>query len=330
MHENAGSAFNRVIHRSLPRLILSRLAQALATAALLATLCFGLVHALPGDLATRVAMARVGDDRLTAAAAERIRQEEGLDWTLLAQYGAWMARLATGDLGRSLVSRKPVSEELWHHGQYTLQLGLVGWLLSYVIALPLGIAAGFRPGGMIDRATSFFALLLASLPTFLIGIGLISFFALTLRWLPPAGFRTSAHMVLPALSLALGLAAYSVRIIRDAVVAVRAAFFMTFARLKGHSPARAFLQHGVRNAAIPVVVYAALQFAYVIDGFVVIETLFNYPGIGELLVKALIARDAPVIMGAGIVIGLAFALMNLAADLACRWLDPRTAARGAL
>ncbi len=327
---DAGRAFAASFHPSLPRFILGRLAQALATAALLATLCFALVQALPGDLALRVAMARAGDDRLTVASAERIRQEEGLDRPLLAQYGAWMARLAAGDLGRSLVSRKPVSEELWQHGQYTLQLGLIAWLLSYAIALPLGIAAGFRPGGVIDRITSFLALLLASLPTFLIGIGLITLFSLTLRWLPPAGFRTSAHLVLPALSVALGLAAYSVRIIRDAVVAVRAAFFMTFARLKGLSPAQALRHHGMRNAAIPVVVYAALQFAYVIDGFVVVETLFNYPGAGELLVRALIARDAPVIMGAGIVIGLTFALVNLLADLACRRLDPRTTARTAL
>jgi len=180
---------------------------------------------------------------------------------------------------------------------------------------------------VVDRATTGFAVTLASLPPFLTGIGLISVFALTLRWLPPAGFRSAAHMVLPALTLALGLAAFSVRIIRTAVVEVRSSFYLTFARIRGLPPAAAFRRHGVRNAAIPVATFAALQFAYVVDGFVVIETLFNYPGLGELLVKALLARDVPLIMGAGLLIGLLYAALNLLADLVCLWLDPRRMAR---
>ena len=307
----------------IPRIILGRLAQAIATAAVLATLCFSFVHALPGDLALRVAASRMGEDRVTQESADRIRKAEGLDRPLLVQYGDWMGRMARGDLGRSLLTGKPVWQELAWHGRFTLELGLIGWLLSYLIALPIGIAAGFRPGGWIDRVTNGLSVTLSSLPAFLLGIGLISLFALSLRWFPPAGFRTVSHMVLPAVTLALGLAAFSVRIVRNAVVDVREAFFMTFARLKGLSGAQAFRHHGMRNAAIPVVTYAAIQFAFVIDGFVVIETLFNYPGIGELLIKALIARDVPVIMGAGLVIGLAFALVNLLADVLCLWLDPR-------
>jgi peptide/nickel transport system permease protein len=307
----------------LLRVVGLRIGQALATAAVLASLCFVFVHALPGDLALRVAAARVGDERVTPETADRIRREEGLDRPLMVQYGQWMGNLAEGDLGRSLLSGKPVTQELAYHASFTLQLGLIGWLLSYLIALPLGIMAGIRPGGVVDRVTNALAVTLASLPTFLIGIGLITFFALTLRWLPPAGFRTGAHMVLPAFTLALSLVAFSIPVIRNAVVEVRSAFFMTYARVKGLTPAAAFRHHGVRNAAIPVVTYAALQFAFVIDGFVVIETLFNYPGLGELLVKALIARDVPVIMGAGLVIGFAFAVVSLLADLMRLWLDPR-------
>jgi peptide/nickel transport system permease protein len=307
----------------LARLVLARIGQALATAAVLASLCFAFVQALPGDLALRVAAARVGEDRLTPEITERIRREEGLDRPVMVQYGQWIARLAQGDLGRSLLSGKPVVEELAYHATFTLQLGLIGWLLSYVLALPLGIWAGMRPGGMVDRATDALAVTLASLPSFLVGIGLITLFALTLRWLPPAGFRTAQHMVLPAATLALSLVAFSIPVIRNAVCEVRQAFFMTYARVTGMSPAAAFRHHGIRNAAIPVVTFAALQFVFVIDGFVVIETLFSYPGLGELLVKALIARDVPVIMGAGLVIGLAFALVSLMADLARLWLDPR-------
>jgi peptide/nickel transport system permease protein len=308
---------------ALQRTIGARLAQALLTAWLVATLCFALTHALPGDTALRIAAARVGEDRLTQEMAERIRREEGLDRPVLVQYAQWMRRLAAFDLGRSMVSRKPVAEELAYHARFTLGLGAIGWGLSYIIALPLGVWAGSRPGGVVDRATTGFAVTLASLPPFLTGIGLISVFALTLRWLPPAGFRTEAHMVLPALTLALGLAAFSVRIIRTAVVEVRSSFYLTFARIRGLPFGVAFRRHGVRNAAIPVATFAALQFAYVVDGFVVIETLFNYPGLGELLVKALLARDVPLIMGAGLLIGLLYAALNLAADLVCLWLDPR-------
>jgi peptide/nickel transport system permease protein len=311
------------------RILAARLLQAVATALVLATLCFAFVHALPGDAALRIAAARMGEDRLTEAAVARIRQEEGLDRPLLLQYAHWVGRLAQGDFGRSLVTRQPVLDTLFEHARFTLGLGLAGWALSYLLALPIGVAAGMRPGRWLDRATQGLAVLLASTPTFLIGIGLISVFALSLRWLPPAGYRTGWHMVLPALTLALGLAAYSVRVIRNAVVDVRAAFFMTFAEMRGLSPAGAFRRHGVRNAAVPVVTFMALQMGYVVDGFVVIETLFNYPGLGDLLVRSLLARDIPMIMGAGILIGLMFALANLVADLACFWLDPRQRLRPA-
>jgi peptide/nickel transport system permease protein len=305
----------------------TRAAQAALTAWLLATLCFAFIHALPGDMALRVAAARVGDERVTIETTERIRREEGLDRPLAVQYAAWLGRIATGDLGQSLVSRQPVRQEIAYHSRFTLGLGALGWLVSYLIALPLGIACGFAPGGWLDRVTTGIAVALASLPSFLVGIGLISVFALSLRWLPPAGYRTGAHMVLPALTLALGLAAFSVRIIRNAVVEVRGAFYMTFARIRGRSAASAFRHHGVRNAAIPVATFAALQFAYMVDGFVVVEMLFNYPGLGELLVKALLARDVPMVMGAGLVIGLVYAGVNLLADLACLALDPRQATR---
>lgn len=277
-------------------------------------------------MALRIAATRLGEDRVTEEAATRIRIEEGLDRPLAVQYAQWLSQLAKGDLGVSLVTRKPVLEELAYHGRLTFILGVSGWALSYLIALPIGVIAGRRPNGVVDRAVTVVSVGLASLPTFMIGLGLITVFALTLRWLPPAGFRTEAHLILPSVTLALGLAAFSVRVIRNAVEEVQGAFYMTFSRIKGLSPATALRRHGVRNAAIPITTFAALQFAYVVDGFVVIETLFNYPGLGELLVKSLLARDVPIIMGASLLIGLTFTLINLAADLACAALDPRRSA----
>lgn len=311
------------------RLVAQRLGQALMVAVTIASLCFAFVHILPGDAALRIAVARAGEDRLTPETVERIRREEGLDRPVLVQYAAWMGRLAQGDLGRSMVTRRPVAEELAGHARYTLALGLAGWGLSYLVALPLGILAGLSPGGWLDRISRGASVALASTPAFLIGIGLVSVFALSLRWLPPAGYRTGAHMVLPAATLALGLAAYSVRVVRNAVADTRSAFFLTYAQVRGLPAATAFRRHGIRHAAIPVVTFMALQIGYVIDGFVVIETLFGYPGLGELLVKSLLARDVPVVMGAGILIGFLFACASLLADLACLWLDPRQRLRGA-
>jgi peptide/nickel transport system permease protein len=278
---------------------------------------------LPGDLALRVAAAKLGEDRLTPEATESVRREEGLDKPLPHQYVTWLVSLARGDLGRSLVSGKPATEELARAARVTVVLGITGWVLSYLLAVPLGLWAGFNPGGAVDAATTAVAAALASLPSFLVGMGLVGVFALTLRWLPPAGPGFDSHLILPALTLALGLSAYSIRVIRHAVVEVRRAFFMTFALIRGLSVRDAFRRHGVRNAAIPVATFAALQLAYAIDGFVIIETLFAYPGIGDLLVKSLLARDVPLIMGTALLLGLSYALLSLVADLICLWLDPR-------
>ena len=304
-------------------LIFQRLGQAALVAFVLATLSFVFIQILPGDIALRITVARVGIDQASALEVERIREQASLSRPMLFQYADWMQSVATGNLGRSFVSDRPVSEELVTAAGYTFRLAIIAWVLSYLIALPIGIYAGLRPNGFLDRMTAVLGATLASLPSFLVGIGLISVFVLMLRWFPPAGYRTSAHLVLPAATLALSLLPASVRIIRNAVSEVRASFYMTFARFKGLTRFRAFRDHGVRNAAIPVVTFAALQLAFLMDGFVVVETLFNYPGLGEALVKALLARDIPVIMGCSLVIGTLYAIVNLAADLVVVKLDPR-------
>jgi peptide/nickel transport system permease protein len=305
------------------RLVATRVAQAALVAWAIATLSFAFLHALPGDLALQVAAARVGEDRVTPELAERIRQEEGLDRGIAVQYADWLMRLGTGDFGRSLVSRKPVVEELGYHARFTLGLGAAGWLAACAFALPLGAAAGYWPGGALDRTVQAVSVLAASAPPFLIGLGFVGVFALGLGVLPAAGHGGPVHMVLPCLTLAVGLAAYSVRVVRNAVADVRVSFFLIYGEMRGLTPAEAFLRHGLRNAAVPVVTFLALQFAFVVDGFVIVETLFAYPGLGALLVKSLLARDVPVVAGAGVLIGTLYALVNLAADLACRALDPR-------
>src|SRR5262249_13104976 len=137
--------------RRLAGICTVRIAQAVGVAWAVATLCFVLLHAIPGDLALRLAAARFGEDRLTVETTERVRREAGLDRPLAWQYADWIGKLARGDLGNSLISQKPVSAEIAYYGRYTLVLGTLGWLLSWIIAVPLGIAAGFRPDRTLDR-----------------------------------------------------------------------------------------------------------------------------------------------------------------------------------
>ncbi|MCK8782271.1 ABC transporter permease [Rhizobium sp. NTR19] len=311
------------VRHAIPRAVLRRVLQAFAVALILATICFALVHAIPGDMALRIAVGRLGVENTSPDAVEQIRDAEMLSRPLLAQYGDWLRAVLTGDIGQSFVSGRPVAEELLGPSGYTLRLAAIAWLLSYAFALPLGIAAGLAPNGTLDRATALAAAGLSSLPTFLIGIALISVFVLSLDWLPPAGYRRPEHLVLPAVTLALGLMAPSMRIIRNAVVEVQDATYMTYARIRGFGRIKAFARHGLRNASVPIVTFAALQFAYLMDGFLIVETLFNYPGLGDAMVSALLARDVPVVMGSALLIGTSYAVINLLADLICMWLDPR-------
>lgn len=311
------------------RAVLARLVQAALVALTLATLCFVFLHVLPGDMALRLAIARYGHEQVSAELLASVRAEAWLSQPWPIRYGDWLRDVFSGRFGVSLVSGRPVMEELSRAAERTFLLAGLGLLASYLIALPLGLIAGLRPGGAVDRATAAFAAAVASLPSFLIGIALIWLLSLKFGWLPPAGSRTSAHLVLPALTLALGLAGPAARVLREAVAGAAESFHVLFSRIRGLSPARAVRRHVLRNAAPPVVAFAALQFAALLDGFVVVETLFNYPGLGDALVKALIARDVPMILGGALLIGWLYAFVSLLADLACLWLDPRLMRRAA-
>ena len=287
-----------------------------------ATLCFAALHALPGDKALQLAIARHGED-IGDAAIERARRDAGFDRPVVVQFADWIGGLARLELGHSLLSRKPVAAELEPRLWVTLRIGGLAIALGFVLALPFGLWAGLRRGGAVDSAVAAAAALFSATPAFLVGLLLVMLFAIQFRWLPAAGHATAAHVVLPIATLALGFAAPLARVTRQAVAEAWSAFPVTFGRLKGLSPARAGLRHGVRNAAIPVVMLAGLRFAAVLEGFVVVETLFNIPGLGELLVRALIARDIPVVQGAALLFGLIYGVIGLALDAACTALDPR-------
>ncbi|GEK46764.1 ABC transporter permease [Bisbaumannia pacifica] len=307
----------------LGRVLLPRLLQAGLVAWLVGTLTFVLTRTLPGDMAYRIAAGRYGHDMVDGAAAEAVRTELALDQPALLAYLSWLGDLLRLDLGRSLVSGAPVIEELGHLLGHSLGLAAVALLLSLLLGPPLGLAAGLRPGGALDRVSEAVASLLRALPPFALGLLLILLFSVSLGWLPAAGHGRSAHFVLPALTLALALAAVSSRVARHAMVEVSGSAYYAFSRTKGLGERLSFLRHGLRNVALPIVAYLGVQFVTLIEGVVVVETLFAWPGIGHALVHAIVARDLPMIQGTALLMGLLFVALNTGVDLFCHGLDPR-------
>jgi peptide/nickel transport system permease protein len=300
-----------------------RLLQALLVALLVGTLCFFMTRMLPGDTAFRIAAGRYGYDMVDAAAAEAVRAELGLNRPLLAALAEWWGRLLRFDLGVSMVTAQPVASEIALQLGQTLRLSCWAIVLSLLLGPVPGVLAGLKPGGWLDRATLGLSLLLRAMPPFVFGLMLVLIFSVELNALPAAGHTDYGSIALPALTLAVGLAAVSSRVARDAMVSVRGSAYYAFALTKGLSPAQALLSHGVRNVAAPVVAYLGVQLVYLIEGVVLVETIFAWPGIGHALVHAIFGRDVPMIQGTALVLGLMFVLFNALVDLACAAIDPR-------
>lgn len=291
------------------------------------SLAFLAMHLLPGDAAYRIAAGRYGYDQVSSAAAAAVRAELGLDQPLLVQYLAWLGALVRLDLGTSLVSGLPVRQEIAHLLGHTLLLAGAATGLAALLALPAGIWAALRPGSVFDRLSLLIAVLLRAQPVFLIGLVLILVFALHWRLFPVAGFDGPGHIVLPATALALAVAAVAARVVRASARSALDAESFAFARTKGLPFGPAFLRHALPNLMLPVLAFLGIQLATLMEGVVMIESLFSWPGVGHGLAHAVFSRDVPMIQGAALAMGVTFVLLNLAVDLACHALDPRS--RGA-
>jgi peptide/nickel transport system permease protein len=301
----------------------ARALQALLVALVVGIACFGMVQLLPGDMAFRIAAGRYGIDLVSGAAAEAVRAELGLDRAWWAQLGAWLGGLVRGDLGVSLVSGDRVVDELAVYIGHSLLLAVVALLLSLLVGPPLGALMGARAGGTADRTGMVVAALLRAVPPFVVGLALMLVFAVALGWLPAAGVGGWREVVLPAATLAIGLAAVSSRVARDAVAAALAAPAAEFARHKGLPEGAVRRRHAWRNAGVPVLAYLAVQLVTLVEGVVIVETLFAWPGIGHALVHAVVARDIPMIQGTALVMGLIFVALNAVVDVAALAIDPR-------
>lgn len=309
--------------KNIIKILTKRVSQAAFVAWAVGTLTFILMRLLPGDSAYRIAAGRYGYDYVNQASADAVRAELGLDRPAIIQYFEWLVNLVQFNLGDSMVSGNPVIEELYHQLGHSLKLAIFASFFALIIAVPVGVYTGRHTGKLADKFALFCSVFLRAQPVFVIGLVMVLLFALNLRIFPVAGFGSSEYLILPALSLALMMAAMSNRIIRNSTSDVVQSTFYQFARFKGLNEQQAFIHHGQPNIALTVVALIGIQAVGLIEGIVMIESLFSWPGIGHALAHAIFGRDVPMIQGAALVMGLLFVLINAAVDCAMYLLDPR-------
>ena len=305
------------------RILTRRLGQALLVSLLVSTLSFFMMRVLPGDMAMRIAAARYGYDLVTAAAADAVRSELRLDQPVARALLAWWGDVVRFDLGASAVTAAPVINEVSHQLGYTVLLAITALGIALLFGPALGVLCGLWPGSVFDQASRAIAAMVRAVPSFMLGLLFIVAFSVQLGALPAAGTADSTSIVLPAMTLAVGLAAGLSRVTRDATQSVTSSGYFAFARTKGLSLCDALIRHGLRNAAVPVTAYVGVQLVFLIEGVVAVETLFAWPGIGHALVHAIYARDVPMIQGTVLVMALLFIGLSAMVDLAILAVDPR-------
>ena len=305
------------------RVLRQRALQAVAVAVLVSTACFAVVQSLPGDIGYRIAAGRYGYDQVDAASAEAVRSELGLDRPAWQQLLDWWAQVASLDLGTSLVTGASVARELAVHLAGSLQLAAVALSCAAVLGAALGSAAALRPGGLADRVCGLWVHGSRALPPFLLGLVLVLVLSVHLGLLPAAGHGSGSSIVLPALTLAIGLSGLFARMTEDAVAQVLQSDQVRFAATKGLGPRTVFLRHVARNSGVTLVAYLGAQALVLVEGVVVVESLFAWPGLGHALVHAVFWRDVPALQATALALALLVVAINTVVDLVTLALDPR-------
>jgi len=278
---------------------------------------FGLVH-LSGDPVLLMVSSDAPPDVVATT-----RHALGFDRPLHLQFIDYVARAARGDLGVSLRSSLPVATLIRQRLPATLELTVAALLIAVAVAIPAGIVSAIKRGSALDRLAMVGAVAGQAVPIFWLALLLIAFFGVYLRWLPVFGRGSLAHLVLPAVSLSTVILGRLARLVRSSMLEVLGQDYVRTARAKGVGEVRVLAGHALKNAAIPIVTLLGLQFAQLLGGAVVTETIFAWPGIGRLVVEAIFNRDFPVVQGVVLVVSLIFVAVNLLVDLAYVALDPR-------
>jgi peptide/nickel transport system permease protein len=313
------------------QLVVRRLVLLIPTMVLVTFGVFSLLALAPGDAATYIA----GGQNASPERIEAVREQLGLDDPYLVQYGRWLGDAVRLDFGNSLTSGGSVIDEVQHRLPVTLSIIGGSVTVGLLLAVPVGLLSGSRPGGIVDRVLLWATSAALSTPNFVTAIVLINFLAVKQGWFDPVGFQRLTgreglqvvgwlkSLTLPSLALGLGFAARLARQIRAGIVDTLDEPYIRTAWAKGASPARVICRHVLKNAAMPSVTVLGLLIGGMLGGTVIIESIFSAPGIGEYLVRAITSRDLPVVQGVAVMFVLAFAVINLAVDVVYGWLNPK-------
>jgi peptide/nickel transport system permease protein len=310
------------------RYVVRRSLQGLLVLFLVSLLVFSLVRILPGDA---ILMQLDQAAALRPEDLERARQELGLDRPFLQQYRTWMAGVLTGDLGNSLTSRQPVSQELSKRISLTFHLAIMSMTIALLIAIPVGILSAVRQDTVADYIGRMVAIFGLSLPDFWLATVVITFLAIWFRWMPPMGFepiwadpvRTLTQLLIPAGIIGARFAAVTMRMTRSSLLEVLRQDYIRTAWAKGLRERAVIIRHALKNACIPVVTIIGQQFSVLLGGTVIVEFIFLQPGVGSLMLDAVLLRDYTLIQGAVLFFATVIVVMNLLVDLSYAWFDPR-------
>ncbi|KRQ03794.1 ABC transporter permease [Bradyrhizobium manausense] len=299
--------------------LIRRLLQTIPTVLAVVLLVFVLFSVVPGSIVSSMS------DDADPQVELRLKKQLGLDDPVHVRFGAYIAKLATGDFGTSFRTREPVTAMLAKRAWPTLQLIFAAMAFSVVLGVPLGFIAALRPGGLVDSAAMIVAVTGLSIAKFWLGLVIMYVFALKLGWLPSFGYGDGGlkYLLLPALTLGVSPMALFARTTRAAVLEIMTADFVRTARSKGMSETRVVKWHVMRNALVIILTTVGLQFGGLMGQAVVVEKLFSWPGIGSLLVDSVLQRDIPAVQGSILVVVLAFLAINLLVDLLYGVIDPR-------
>jgi len=305
-----------------------RVLQGLLVLWLVSLAIFSLVRILPGDA---VIMQLDQAAAPTPEALTRARQELGLERPFLAQYRVWISGALHGDLGRSLITRRSVTSELGKRINLTSHLAVMSIIVAMLIALPVGVLSAVKQDTASDYLARFFAILGLSLPDFWLATVAITFLAIWVQWIPPVGFaplwedpvRCLGQLAIPALIIGARLAAVSMRMTRSSLLEVLRQDYIRTARAKGARERAVIVRHALKNAFIPVVTVIGQQFSVLLGGTVIVEFIFLQPGVGSLMLDAVLLRDYTLIQGAVLFFAAVVVATNLLVDLSYGWLDPR-------
>lgn len=299
-----------------------RITELIPVLIIVSVIVFSVMHLLPGD-PTELMLAGAEGGAVSAERLEELREVMGLNDPLYQQFGNFFVGAVQGDLGTSIRFRSPVTEIVLDRFPYTLRLSLAGLAVAMLIGVPLGTLAAIKRNTWLDSFSMALSLIGVSMPIFWLGLLLILVFAINLHWLPTTGAGGVKALIMPAFTLGFVSAALVSRLIRSSLLEVLQEDYVRTARSKGLTGRAVLVHHAFKNALIPVVTIIGLQFGHMLAGAVVTETVFSRPGLGRLVVNAILWKDFPLVQGTVLFLAIMYVLVNLIVDISYAWLDPR-------